>query len=229
MINNVIIIFSALLIGFVMILSMLPNIVLFTSVTIGGFIIPVLIIFITMIIQIKKAKEIEEKNEIRNYWLKIIFIIYCLFLVTILFLNNEYRRMGFQNVKLFSKEHMEINNIVPFATIIGFFDRLISHNINTNIVVVNLVSNLILFAPMGFFVPMLFKDKIKNVKQFVIMILIITLVVEILQFLTFRGTADIDDIILNTLGAVIVYALMKTKFVRKLLYKIMDVDFNVLS
>ena len=55
------------------------------------------------------------------------------------------------------------------------------------------------------------------------MIIILTLLVEILQFITYRGSTDIDDIILNTIGASIVYMLMKTKVIKKLLEKVIDI------
>lgn len=221
-INSIIIIFSVILIGFVMIFSILPNIVLNPLVTIGGFAVPIFIILITMIVQIKKSTYTQEKNKIRNFWLKTLFIIYCLLLITILFLNNQYRIGGFQDINTFSKEHFEMINIIPFATIIGYISRLISQDINISIVVINVITNLLLFAPMGFFIPMLFKDKIKNIKQFGITIVIITLIIEVLQFVTYRGATDIDDIILNTMGAIIVYVLMKTKVVKNILIKIMD-------
>ena len=222
-INGTIIVLSTILIGFVMIFSVIPNIVLNVKVTIGGFAIPTFIIIITMIVQIKKSKDIQEKSKIRNFWLKALFTIYCLLLITILFLNNEYRMGGFQNISTFSKEHFETSNIIPFATIIGYISGMISNDINTGIVIINLVTNLLLFAPMGFFIPMLFQDKIKNTKQFLIIIIILTFLVEIIQFITYRGSTDIDDIILNTIGASIVYILMKTKVVEKLLEKAIDI------
>ena len=222
-INGTIIVLSTILIGFVMIFSVIPNIVLNVKVTIGGFAIPTFIIIITMIVQIKKSKDIQEKSEIRNFWLKALFTIYCLLLITILFLNNEYRMGGFQNISTFSREHFETSNIIPFATIIGYVSGMVSNDINTGIVIINLVTNLLLFAPMGFFIPMLFQDKIKNTKQFLIIIIILTFLVEIIQFITYRGSTDIDDIILNTIGASIVYILMKTKVVEKLLEKAIDI------
>ena len=222
-INGTIIVLSTILIGFVMIFSVIPNIVLNVKVTIGGFAIPTFIIIITMIVQIKKSKDIQEKSKIRNFWLKALFIIYCLLLITILFLNNEYRMGGFQNISTFSREHFETSNIIPFATIIGYVSGMVSNDINTGIVIINLVTNLLLFAPMGFFIPMLFQDKIKNTKQFLIIIIILTFLVEIIQFITYRGSTDIDDIILNTIGASIVYILMKTKVIKKLLEKIIDI------
>lgn len=223
-INGTIIVLSTILIGFVMIFSVIPNIVLNVKVTIGGFAIPTFIIIITMIVQIKKSKDIQEKSKIRNFWLKAVFIIYCLLLITILFLNNEYRMGGFQNISTFSREHLETSNFIPFATIIGYVSGMFSNDINTGIVIINLATNLLLFAPMGFFIPMLFQDKIENIKQFLIIIITLTLLVEIIQFITYRGSTDIDDIILNTIGASIVYMLMKTKVVKKLLEKVIDIS-----
>ena len=222
-INGIILALSIILIGFVMIFSILPNVILNVQITIGGFAIPIFIIIVAMIVEIKRTKDIQEKNNIRNFWLKILFIIYCLLLVTILFLNNEYRMPGFQNISTFSKEHFESSNIIPFSTIIGYISGMISHDINTKIVIVNFATNLFLFAPMGFFVPILFKEKIKNTKQFIIMIFVTTVIVEILQFITYRGSTDVDDIILNMIGAIIVYMLMKTKFAKKILEKVIDI------
>lgn len=118
-INGIILTLSIILIGFVMIFSILPNVVLNVQITIGGFAVPIFIIIIAMIVEIKRTKDIQEKSDIRNFWLKILFIIYCLLLITILFLNNEYRMPGFQNISTFSKEHFESSNIIPFSTIIG--------------------------------------------------------------------------------------------------------------
>ena len=222
-IDSVIVCISILLIGFVIIFSLLPNFVLNVTVTLGGFTIPIFLIIATMIVEIKKSKDIQEKNQIRNFWLKILFIIYLLLLITILFLKNEYRMGGFEDINTFSNEHFETINIIPFATIIGYISGLLFEGININIVVINLATNLLLFAPMGFFIPILFDKKVKNIKQFGMVMVLITILVEILQFITYSGSTDIDDIILNTTGAIIIYMLMKTKFVKNLLNKVIDV------
>ena len=222
-IDSIIVCISILLIGFVIIFSLLPNFVLNVTVTLGGFAIPIFLIIATMIVEIKKSKDIQEKNQIRNFWLKILFIIYLLLLITILFLKNEYRMGGFEDINTFSNEHFETINIIPFATIIGYISGLLFENININTVIINLATNLLLFAPMGFFIPILFDKKVKNIKQFGMVMVLITILVEILQFITYSGSTDIDDIILNTTGAIIIYMLMKTKFVKKLLNKVIDV------
>ena len=227
-IDSIIVCISILLIGFVIIFSLLPNFVLNVTVTLGGFAIPIFLIIATMIVEIKKSKDIQEKNQIRNFWLKILFIIYLLLLITILFLKNEYRMGGFEDINTFSNEHFETINIIPFATIIGYISGLLFEDININIVVINLATNLLLFAPMGFFIPVLFDKKVKNIKQFGMVMVLITILVEILQFITYSGSTDIDDIILNTTGAIIIYMLMKTKFVKKLLNKVLIYQNNKL-
>ena len=218
-INGSVIILSAILIGFVMIFSILPNFTLNSVITIGGFIIPSLIIIVTMIIQIKKSNDKKEKNRIRIFWIKILFIIYCLLLITILFFNNEYRVGIYEDTKIFSKEHFNSTNIIPFNTIIECIKGLITNNINKKIVISNLGINLILFAPMGVFISILFKDKIKNIKQFILAMIIVLFSVEMLQFITLRGSMDIDDIILNITGAIVGYELMQLNWVKNLYIK----------
>ena len=219
-INGSVIILSAILIGFVMIFSILPNFTLNSVITIGGFIIPSLIIIVTMIIQIKKSNDKKEKNRIRIFWIKILFIIYCLLLITILFFNNEYRVGIYEDTKIFSKEHFNSTNIIPFnIALIEYIKGLITNNINKKIVISNLGINLILFAPMGVFISILFKDKIKNIKQFILAMIIVLFSVEMLQFITLRGSMDIDDIILNITGAIVGYELMQLKWVKNLYIK----------
>lgn len=73
---------------------------------------------------------------------------------------------------------------------------------------------------MGFFIPILMGNKIRNWLQFTLLMIIIVFFVELLQFVFNVGVADVDDIVLNTLGALIVYGLMQTKLIQNILKKI---------
>ena len=98
------------------------------------------------------------KKESIKKCIMILFILYCLALVYVLFLNNLHRTgLNTFGISVFSKEHIEMCNIVPFKTIFEYFQRLAEHTINTNIVVMNLLVNLILFLPMGMAIPVLFE------------------------------------------------------------------------
>lgn len=147
--------------------------------------------------------------------LTILFGIYILGLIYVLFLHNSYR-LGLKTfgMTMFSTEHLSLCNFIPFFTIGTYINRLIEHTINTDIVIINLSVNLVLFSPMGVFLPILFKDKINRFWKFLTSILIMTILVEVIQLFTMMGTTDIDDVILNTLGACIVYWTMQIKWIK---------------
>ena len=147
------------------------------------------------------------KKETIMKCVKILFILYCFVLVYVLIIPNHFRPgLSF---RLF--------NIIPFNTIINYFINISEHTINTEIVIQNLTVNLILFLPMGMSLPVLFKNKINKFWKFLIIALIVITSVEIIQYITMVGSADIDDIILNTLGACIGYFIVHLNFVRKIL------------
>ncbi|WP_339322119.1 VanZ family protein [Paenibacillus sp. FSL W8-0194] len=70
-------------------------------------------------------------------------------------------------------------------------------------VLFNLMANIILFVPMGFLIALLLPKS--NFWKVFVYSLGIVLSIEIFQFITILGVADIDDVILNTLGASIGY------------------------
>ncbi len=218
-INSIIIVISVILISFAVITGITPNFILNTIVQLGCFIIPSIMGLTAMIVEIKLSKDMKAKKKTKTFWLIFLFIIYCIFLISILFLENEYRlSAGTDNVNAFSKEHFETRlNIIPFKTIISFFK-----NWPIRVFVSNVGINLLLFAPMGFFVPMLLNDKAISERKFIVGILILIVGIEIIQFISFKGVADIDDVILNILGSLIVFKLMKAKVIKKLLDKIFE-------
>jgi glycopeptide antibiotics resistance protein len=73
---------------------------------------------------------------------------------------------------------------------------------NTEIWVKNLFGNIVMFVPLGVIIPILNKRYLKTA-YFIGLIVSILIVVESVQMLTRVGSFDVDDIILNTLGAMI--------------------------
>lgn len=71
----------------------------------------------------------------------------------------------------------------------------------------NTILNIILFIPLGFLVPAIWKNY-RSIKTIFFMGLAISISIEILQIFTFRLT-DIDDLITNTTGTVIGYYISK--------------------
>ncbi|MGI5824905.1 MAG: VanZ family protein [Bacillota bacterium] len=100
--------------------------------------------------------------------------------------------------------HTEGMNLIPFRQIsaYGKITELFSF--------VNLLGNILLFAPIGFFVPLLWRHR-HPLGVGVLYTMLFSVLVEITQLFSFRGT-DIDDVILNTAGGLagaLVYLLIK--------------------
>lgn len=191
------------------------------------FFFPIILFLTNMLIQIKTSKDNKEKQQIRKNAFICMFILYVIILFDLLFLSNSYRAGNLftwtRKYPLFSKENLSVNmNIIPLKNILEYIFKLLNHQINTKIVIVNILGNLIAFAPFGFFIQELFNDKIKNLKQFTICMIIGIFIIETIQFLTRVGSFDIDDLILNLTGAIAVYIICTLDSVKNVIYKILE-------
>ena len=87
-------------------------------------------------------------------------------------------------------------NLVPFYSIGSFLfsdDPLLRA-----FAVSNVIGNIVLFVPLGLFLPLLVREK--SILKNVLWILLISTSAEILQFVFKVGVTDIDDVILNGFG-----------------------------
>lgn len=64
----------------------------------------------------------------------------------------------------------------------------------------NLGGNVVLFAPIGLFLPLLF-PKLKKAWRFFPVVVLSILLVELVQLFALVGRCDVDDLILNVFGA----------------------------
>ena len=113
--------------------------------------------------------------------------------------------------------------LVPFKTIIEYAKNV--HSL-TDWFIKNLACNIIMFLPMGFFVPSMIEDKGikvdgKRISAFAVTTMsgfLFSVVIELVQYITCLGLCDIDDVILNTVGGILGYfvycMLIKIKAVR---------------
>ncbi|WP_341669728.1 VanZ family protein [Virgibacillus halodenitrificans] len=145
--------------------------------------------------------------------LKISFIFYLVALVILLFIGNR----GYLYTDLTLLEYMKTSsNFVPFKTINTYFTAFVDNSMNRNIPIKNLVGNFFMFLPMGIYLPFLIK-KIAGLGRFVLSMIVLLFFIEVIQLVTRRGSFDIDDFILNMIGALIGFAIWKTKYIQKLL------------
>ena len=98
-------------------------------------------------------------------------------------------------------------NLEPFHTI-RLFLKVLNNQTYSSTAFINLGGNVILFIPLGFFLPRAFPCLQKFRKSILATVLIIT-AVELTQLFTLLGSCDIDDLILNVIGATLGYGIHK--------------------
>lgn len=89
-------------------------------------------------------------------------------------------------------------NLIPFLDVIN----------GPVAYVKNSVLNIALFIPLGFLLPVIWKDKYSSLKRVFLIGFCISAVIEVLQIFTYRLT-DVDDLITNSAGAMLGYGLAK--------------------
>jgi hypothetical protein len=90
-------------------------------------------------------------------------------------------------------------NLIPFHTIHFYF----SGNVDFLIAFYNIGANIGLFIPYGLYYQYVKKNS--SIKQILVMAICSITLIECLQFLTKRGSLDIDDLILNVFGVILGY------------------------
>jgi glycopeptide antibiotics resistance protein len=95
----------------------------------------------------------------------------------------------------------ETYNLIPFSTIYYF----LSGKVHFLISFYNLTANIVLFIPYGIFLMMRGFKSSKS--EYIYLLLVAIAVVECLQYITRRGSLDIDDLILNFIGVLLGYLL----------------------
>lgn len=105
--------------------------------------------------------------------------------------------------------------LIPFETIGMYIHAIKYKTINLSIPVSNLLGNFILLLPLGFYLPLFFQ-KLKRFGLYAAAVGGIIFFIESTQLILMRGTFDVDDFILNMLGAILGFLCWKLKSTRRL-------------
>ena len=130
-------------------------------------------------------------------WYVLLFAAYCLLMLWLLFGQRWGQSAGALNLK-------------PFDTLHRFLWVLENRTDAESLrhAVINLGGNVIMFVPLGFFVPCIWGKMGKIGWHFLAMLLTI-LAIELLQLLTNLGSCDVDDLMLNMVGTTMGFGLYK--------------------
>ena len=154
---------------------------------------PVVIITVIALISLRITHIIKNKEKFIVYeeLLKLIFVIYILMFFQI---------VTYQDVTSYG------NNFIPFK-------ELTRYSIGSNLFYKNVIGNILLFMPYGFFAS--YYLRLDKKKLALLLIFIVSLSIECVQLIIGR-CFDVDDIMLNLLGGMIGY------FVYRILERVTD-------
>lgn len=147
---------------------------------------PMIFIFTIIIVSIRLVYIFNNKENfvLHKELLMLCFIIYILLLYYIVtFQDNNYGT----------------NNFVPFREIFRY-------DVNSRLFLKNVIGNVLLFVPFGIFVTYYVKND--KVYQTLFLSILVSCSIEFAQSVIGR-TADIDDVILNTIGGILGYIIFK--------------------
>jgi len=165
---------------------------------------PQLTIFIVVlvVVRITALKNTHKKFSFHEEFMNLLFIVYILLLFELL--------TGAENT---TGSRM---NLVPFSEIFRY-------QIGSSMFIYNVLGNILLFVPYGYFVSRY--TNAKNAYQIFIVSLITSFTVELLQVKLGRSF-DVDDIILNVIGGLLGYYVYKLlQSIKKHLPKFLQKDF----
>lgn len=142
----------------------------------------------------------------RKTAIKILFVIYCVVMMQLLFFRfPSTRAMPYWQI---IRENI---NIIPLATIRDQIYLILheTNHITVHYAYLNLFGNIIVFIPLGIFLPLL-GNKTKKPGWVLFIAFAVFLAVEAVQLFSLTGWADIDDVLLNLLGCLFGYCLWRT-------------------
>lgn len=159
-----------------------------------------------------------KKERLLSTFAWVMFIVYLLVLVRIVLFKDT------QIYNLFAMigHGQRVLNIIPFASTFEMMRTIgLLHNLQ------NIAGNLAVLFPMGIFIPLLNN---KGFKQTVVIVIGISVSIEVVQYILAIGISDIDDVILNTVGAIVgwsVFQYIKGKIKRTFIFRVVIVGMMI--
>lgn len=148
----------------------------------------------------------------KNSFLYPLFVFYILFVIKAVILKYPFSTL-YEISKGWTKsvvlEGLDTANFTLFRTIrmyIVYSDRLNSFE--------NLVGNVVVFIPLGFFLPLLFQACERIIETMMVSFIFI-LAIELFQLFSAFGAFDVDDILLNCVGSLLGYLVYQIGWRRK--------------
>lgn len=156
-------------------------------------------------------------------YLVLVFAIYCIVLVYVTLFRTitsiglsgyleKFSVLGSFGFMTYGEQLRMNSNIIPLFSFYAFITAPYKSAILVRTFLVNIVGNLLLFFPWGILFPVV-NSKAKNFKYFFVFTTIVIVIIELLQLFALLGAFDVEDYLLNIIGASAGFVI--NKYVRK--------------
>ena len=110
-------------------------------------------------------------------------------------------------------------NLIPFGSI----KQMLNSPLGLRVALYNIMGNFLMLTPLAILLPLV-NENFKKIRYYLIIIFTFSFCIELTQYMTEIGSFDIDDLILNVSGSLILFIIItKTKlfnYIYKLFYEI---------
>lgn len=144
------------------------------------------------------------------------------------FPSGNILKISLKGIKYFHENEIERSlNLIPFKTIKQYLSGSLMeyygqfYNWKAD-AILNILGNVLLFMPVGFLLPLV-KKPFEKFYGTVLFALAFSLIVETAQYFIGRG-CDIDDLMMNTLGAILGFLIMQIPPIKKIVKKLCKID-----
>lgn len=141
-----------------------------------------------------------------RFWGRVLFMAYMFMALYFMFFSETLDRTMVSDSYRY--------NLTLFKEIKRFWEMRYSYG--WGVTLINLLGNVVCFMPFGFLLPTISKSRvIKNIISVTFFTMLFSVFIETAQLVTKVGAFDVDDILLNTIGGMAGYILMKLTRLRK--------------
>jgi len=139
-----------------------------------------------------------------------LFILYLMALFYVLFIYERSINLtwivqgGFSTLVERQAEHL---NLVLFRNILRYLQTM-NYATGMRNIIVNIGGHMLMFTPFGYFLPRINK-RFQDIRFFIFFSLMIMLMIEGFQYFTMSGSFDVDDALLNMIGAIMGFVFLR--------------------
>ena len=148
----------------------------------------------------------KKRSNHQHPFLRFLFVVYCSIMLWLLFGRSSGWTEGLSYQQMLQRNI----NLIPLYTIKNYL-QVVIHRTNDEVFthcLINLLGNVLLFIPIGYLLPKIWKKQ-QRFFVFLLSVLLLIIIIELTQLFTLLGSFDIDDIILNLTGMIIGYLIWR--------------------